>query len=84
MAEPTNTPVVSASQSTDDAPLHRPPRPTNRRTKSMVRESMPTQSTEREGSTTTTGQHNENEVPLFEFLKKKKTCSCKHLRFVFD
>ena len=60
MAEPMNTLTVSASQPTNkyhcndignnDAPLQQPPRPTIRHTRSMVRESMPTQSTKREGT----------------------------------
>ena len=39
----------------DDTPLQRPPRPTIRCTRSMVRERMPTQSTERDGTTISTG-----------------------------
>ena len=55
----------------DDAPLQRPPCPTNRRTISMVHERMPTQSIEREGTRTTIGRHNEDDVPILEFMKRK-------------
>ena len=81
MAEPMNTLTVSASYPTvkdhcndignNDAPHQRPPRPTIRRNRSMVRESMPTQSTEREGTTISTLNDNELDVPILEFMKKK-------------
>ena len=81
MTEPMNTLIVSSSQPTskdhcndlgnNDAPLQRPPRPTIRRTRIMVRESMPTQSTEREGTPISTLNDNELHVPNLDFMKKK-------------
>ena len=80
MEEPMNTLTVSASQwigkydcndlGNNDAPHQRPPLPTIRRTKSMVRERMPTQSTKREGTTISTLNDNELDVSIFEFMKK--------------
>ena len=91
-----STLTVSTSQPTgkdhcndlgnNDTPLQWPPRPTIRCTRSMVQESMPTQSTKREGTTISTLNDNELDVSIFEFMKKNKKikkCSCIHLRFVF-
>ena len=95
MEEPMNTLVVSASQpigkyhcndlGNNYAPHQRPPRPTIQCTKSMVWESMTTKSTKREGTPISTLNDNELDVPILEFMKKKKQnkCSCIHLRFVF-
>ena len=69
-----------------DASLQRPPCPTIQNTRSMVWESMPTQSIEREGKTISTLNDNELDVSVLDFMKKKekqKKCSCIHLRFVF-
>ena len=55
----------------DNSLVYPPPPPSNRRTISMVRGCISTQSTEKEGTTNTMGQDIEDEVPLFEFLRKK-------------
>ena len=96
MEEPMNTPVVSINHPTgkyhcndignNDAPLQQPPCLTIRCTRSMVWERMPTQSLEREGATISTLNDNELDVPILDFMKKKKNtkkCSGIHLRFVF-
>ena len=82
MAEPMNTLIVSDSHPTckdhcndlgnNDAPHQRRQHPTIQRTRSMVKESMPTQSIEREGTTISTLNDNELDVPILEFMKKKK------------
>ena len=81
MAEPMNTLTVLASQpivkdhcndlGNNDVPHQRPPCPTIRHTRSMVQDSMPTQSTEREGTTISTLNDNELDVPILDFMKKK-------------
>ena len=55
----------------NDAPVHPPPPPPNRRTGIRVWGCISTQSMEKEGTITTTVQDTEDEVPLFEFLRKK-------------
>ena len=82
MTKPMNTLIVWTSPpkgkdycndlGNNDAPLQQPPHPTIRHTRSMVRESLPTQSTEREGTTISTLNDNELYVPILDFMKKKK------------
>ena len=96
MVEPMNTLTVSTSHpigkyhcndlGNNDSPHQRPQIPTIQRTRSMVQESMPTQSTEREGTPISTLNDNELHVPILDFMKKKqntKKCICIHLIFVF-
>ena len=54
-----------------DASLQWPPCPTIRCTKSMVWERIPTQSIEREETTTTMVNNNELYFPILEFMEKK-------------
>ena len=83
MAEPMNTLTVLASRPTgkdhcsdignNDAPRRQPPNPTIRRTRSMIGESMPTESTERGATTISTLNDNVLDVPILDFMRKRKT-----------
>ena len=82
MAKAMNTPIFSASHPTgkdhcndlgnNDGPHQWPPCPTIRHTRSMVQDSMPTQSTEREGTTISTLNDNELDVLILDFMKKNQ------------
>jgi hypothetical protein len=54
-----------------DTHLQLPPRPAHRRTRSMVREGMETQSTQGQGARNTLPDE-DDDIPLVGFMRKKK------------